>query len=76
MTREIQREFDKHQIRVPVQAEPPAPPSGPAIGGTTIFNSPVIDGSADGAQLAWGNDTVHQVQNRTEQIAPGFEAVA
>ncbi len=76
MTREIQREFDKHPIRVPVQADPPAPPGGLGMGGTTIFNGPVIHGSADGAQLAWGNDTVHQVQNPTEHIAPGFEAVA
>src|SRR5258708_12483701 len=75
MTREIQREFDKHPIRVPVQADPPAPPGGLGMGGTTIFNGPVIHGSADGAQLAWGNDTVHQVQNPTEHIPPGFQPV-
>ena len=30
-----------------------------------------------GAQLAWGNQTVNQqMGNRTEQIAPGFEAIS
>jgi hypothetical protein len=26
--------------------------------------------------LAWNNQTVHQRQTRTEQVAPGFEALA
>jgi hypothetical protein len=76
MTREIQREFDKYPIRVPVQADSPVPPGGFATGSTTIFNGPVIQGDANGAQLAWDNDIVHQTQNRTEKIAPGFEAIA
>jgi hypothetical protein len=41
---------------------------------TVIINGPVIHGNANGAQLAWGNQTVHQ--KRIEQIAPGYEAVA
>ncbi|MFI1700420.1 WD40 repeat domain-containing protein [Streptomyces bobili] len=43
---------------------------------TTIYNGPVIHGNADSAQLAWGNNTVHQTQNCSEQITPGFEAIA
>lgn len=73
MMREIQREFDKHPIRVPIQAH--LPQAG-LVPGTTIYNGPVIHGSADGAQLAWGNETVQQTQGRSEQIAPGFEAMA
>ena len=49
------------------------PPDGRTVGNTLIFNGPVIQGSADGAQLAWGNYSVHQ--SRKEQIAPGFEAI-
>ena len=63
LTREIQQEFDKHPIRVPVRADSPALPRF-ARSTTTIFNGPVIHGNADGAQLAWGNDTVHQAQTR------------
>jgi hypothetical protein len=78
---EIQREFDKHPIRVPVEAEDPVAAEivqyGARPGGTTIYQGPVIIGSADGAQLAWDNNTVQQrAVNRTEQVAAGFEAIA
>jgi hypothetical protein len=78
MMRDIQREFDKHPIKVPVQAETPDVVSGlgERVTHTTIYNGPVIHGNADGAQLAWGNTTVNQTQNHTEQIAPGLEAIA
>jgi hypothetical protein len=77
MMREIQREFDKHPVRVAVQADPSVTPGdGPGSGGTTIFNGPVIYGNANGAQLAWGNHAARQTQKRAEQIAPGFEAIA
>ena len=76
MMRDIQREFDKHPIRVPLEAEAPSvlPPS--AAAGNTIYNGPVIYGSADGAQLAWNNEAVDQTQVRMEQVAPGFELLA
>lgn len=86
LMKDMQREFDKHPIRVPMKAQTPRIQRRPALGpgafdsgdvGTTIYNGPVIQGSADAAQLAWGNQTVHQqAVNRTEQIAPGFEAIA
>jgi hypothetical protein len=79
---EIQREFDKHPIRVPVEAENPVADEivqayGARPSGTTIYQGPVIIGNADGAQLAWDNNTVQQTAvNRTEEVAPGFEAIA
>ena len=84
MMKDIQREFDKHPIRVPLQTQGLTLSrsgsrfysGGMGQRGTTIYNGPVIQGSADGAQLAWGNQTVNQTLNRTEQIAPGFEAIA
>jgi len=39
-------------------------------------NGPVVYGDVHGAQLAWGNQTVTQNQQQTQQIAPGFEAIA
>jgi hypothetical protein len=60
----IQREFDKHQIHVPVEADANA-----------IHSTPVINVYGDRAQLAWGNQTVTQTQ-ADHQIAPGFEAIA
>ena len=72
---EIQREFDKHPIKIPVQADPNISP-GLTSGSTTIYNGPVIQGDANGAQLAWGNRDVQQHHHSTEQIAPGYEALA
>ncbi len=74
MMRDIQREFDRHPIQIPVSAD--TPELRAAGGATTVYNGPVIMGDANNAQLAWGNNTVHQTQNVTEQIAPGFEVIA
>ena len=68
MMREIQREFDKHPVKVPVESD------RLSTGTTTIFNGPVLHGDANGAQLAWGNETV--TQHREEQVAPGYEILA
>lgn len=66
--RELQQEFDQHQIRVGVDADKP-------VMGTTInYNGPVIFGDANGAQLAWNNEKVSQHQ--TEKIAAGYEDLA
>jgi hypothetical protein len=71
MMSEIQAEFDKHAIRVPVQADPAIPGAG---NHTTIYNGPVIHGDANGVQLAWGNNSVFQQQSTS--VAPGYEALA
>lgn len=55
------------------EAEDPLPQGG--IDKRTI-RVPVIQGSADGAQLAWGNQIVNQTLSRTEQITTGFAAIA
>jgi hypothetical protein len=76
MMRDIQEEFNKHPIRVPVQADLPELPDI-SHGTTVTYNGPVIYGSADGAQLAWNNGAVSQSQAaEPQQIAEGFEALA
>lgn len=78
MMREIQREMDKHPVKARIEADTAGVSlgSGAAVAGANVFNGPVIHGDVNGAQLAWGNTTVNQTQNRGEQIAPGFEALA
>jgi hypothetical protein len=77
MMKDIQREFDKHPIRVPVEVEDPKLLAESPSFGTRIYNGPVIHGNANGAQLAWNSENVSQTAvTRTEQIAPGFEAIA
>jgi len=76
MARDIQREFDRHPIRVSVQAELPELPDI-GHGTTVIYNGPVIHGNANGAQLAWNNGAVNQSQAaEPQQVAEGFEALA
>ena len=76
LTRELQQEFDKHPIRLAVEADLPELPDI-SRGATAIYNGPVIIGSADGAQLAWNNHSVSQSQRgQAQQVTKGFEALA
>lgn len=74
MTREIEREFAKNPIRVPVETEYDG--VYPAVGSVTNYHGPVVTVTGDHAQIAWDNDTVNQEQNRGGQIAPGYEQLA
>lgn len=75
MTREIQREFDKHPITVPVETN--AHGVVPLTPVSTNYYGPVVNVQGDGAQLAWDNQSVVQNQvDATQQIAPGFELIA
>lgn len=73
-TREIQREFDKHPIRMPVEVDDES--VAPLTAGSTNYYAPVITVHGDRAQLAWGNGSVVQNQANIEQVAPGFEGIA
>lgn len=75
ITGEIEREFAKNPVRVPLQADPSAPLLPPA---TTVnnYNGPVVTVTGDHTQLAWNNHDVTQSQESTEQIAPGYEELA
>lgn len=75
MTREIEREFAKNPVRVPLQADPSAVQLPPA---TTVnnYNGPVVTVTGDHAQLAWNNHDVTQTQEHTEQVAAGYEELA
>lgn len=76
MTRELEREFAKNPVRMPIEADA----SGLVAGGATTVNNyhgPVVTVTGDNAQLAWsGTGDVAQTQDRVEQIAPGYEEVA
>ncbi|WP_181275213.1 hypothetical protein [Brevibacterium oceani] len=75
MTREIEREFAKNPVKVPLEADPRAV-SLPAATTVHNYHGPVVTVSGDHAQIAWGDGEVHQTQNRVEQVAPGYEELA
>ncbi|WIB00340.1 MULTISPECIES: hypothetical protein [unclassified Curtobacterium] len=77
LTKELQREFNKRPLKVPVQ--PSTASHLPATAPPTVIHQhgPAVTVNGDGAQLAWGNTgPVHQTQHRVETIAPGLETVA
>lgn len=77
MMREIQRETDRHPVKVPIEAEPPELLGFTQLAGeVTNYYGPVIHGDANNAQLAWMNGSSSQVQDNAQQIASGFEEVA
>lgn len=71
--RELEREFAKHPIRVPltVDAEGVAPPHGVVVN----YHGPVVTVHGDHAQLAWNNETVNQHQD-VEDIAVEYAQLA
>lgn len=73
MTQEIEKEFAKSPVRVPLQADPSGA-TFPATSVTNNYHGPVVTVNANNAQLAWDNQTVHQTQQH--DIAPGYEALA
>lgn len=75
MTREIEREFAKNPVQVPLEADPRAV-SLPSATTVHNYHGPVVTVSGDHAQIAWGNGEVQQTQNRVEQVAPGYEELA
>jgi len=77
MSREIEREFAKHPIRVPIQAEPQGT-TWPLPSSTTVnnYHAPVATANGDGTQLAWNSGSVHQSHEPVEQVAPGYEDLA
>lgn len=76
MTRELEREFAKHLVRVPLEADP----SNLTLGsGTTVnnYHGPVVTVTGDNAQLVWdAAGDVTQNQDHAQQIASGYENIA
>lgn len=74
MTREMEKEFAKNPVRVPVRAEPSQTRFPSATTVTNNYHGPVVTVHGDNAQLAWDTQTVNKTQNR--DIAAGFEDLA
>ncbi|MGL4745817.1 MAG: hypothetical protein ACRCXL_15700 [Dermatophilaceae bacterium] len=73
MSQEIEKEFAKNPVRVPLESDA----SGvrfPAATVTNNYHGPVVTVHGDNAQLAWDNQMVSQTQN--QDIARGYEELA
>src|SRR5665647_3966986 len=71
MMHEMQREFDKHSVRVPVEADSAGafPAHGAAPGHVANYYGPVVQVDGDRAQVAWGG-SVTQNQDGVQEVAP------
>lgn len=74
-TRNLQREFDRNPIRVPIESDTSGINLQPAST-VTNYHGPVVTVTGDNAQIAWENGTVDQSQNHVAQIVPGYEPLA
>lgn len=75
MSRDIEREFAKHPVRVPLEADHRGV-SLPAATTVNNYHGPVVTVNGDHAQVAWGNRDVQQDSDASEQVAPGYEQLA
>ncbi len=71
MASEIQRAFDKHVIRVPLEGDP----SGALPGAVTNYYGPVVQAIGDRTQIAWGNSNT-QNQDGAQAVTAGYEEFA
>lgn len=75
MQRELQREFDKHPIRVPINAERPEAFGQPGTTTVNHYHAPVVTVHGDRAQVAWGDGEVHQDQGSVSLDPPTGDVV-
>lgn len=76
MQRDLQREFDKHPIRVPINADPPTGFAGTPSSTVNHYHAPVVTVNGDHAQVAWGDGTITQGQGDVSQVTAGYETLA
>lgn len=76
MQRELQREFDKHPIRVPINADRPELFGQPTTTTVNHYHAPVVTINGDRAQVAWGDGEIRQDQGSVSQVTSGYEEVA
>ncbi|WP_065246988.1 hypothetical protein [Dermabacter vaginalis] len=76
LTREIERDFAKNPVRVPLRADH-STVALPAAKTVNNYHGPVVfTVNGDNAQVAWGNQSSTQVQKHADQVAAGYEQLA
>lgn len=75
MSREIEREFARNPVHVPLHVDP-SDAVLPSATTVNNYNGPVVTVVGNRAQLAWENERVTQTQRSVEEIATGYEALA
>lgn len=78
LQQELQREFDKNPIRIPIEVESPAYSPFPPAGTVNNYHGPVVTVTGDYAQVAWsGSGDVDQTQKcASSTVALGYEELA
>lgn len=59
MHKDIQREFDKRTVQVPIKADATTGSSASQQPTVNHYHAPVVTVNGDQAQVAWGNGTIN-----------------
>ncbi len=78
IAKDMQREFDKHPIRIPLQTDGPQGLSASGRGAVSVGGTVInIQGSADGAVLTFGGGMTQNVSTHVERpITTGYEPIS
>lgn len=74
--KDIQREFDKRPIQVPINADTGTASGASQPSTVNHYHGPVVTVNGDQAQIAWGDGTITQGQGDVSQITEGYEDLA
>lgn len=75
LQKDIQREFDKRPVEVPINADMTTRSGAPQPSTVNHYHAPVVTVNGDEAQVAWGDGTISQQQD-VSQVAEGYQELA
>lgn len=76
MQKDIQREFDKRPVEVPIKADPTTGSGASQQPTVNHYHAPVVTVNGGQAQVAWGDGTINQQQENVRQVADGYQDLA
>lgn len=76
LNKELEREFAKTPVKVPVVADPARGSIAPQSSTVNHYYGPTVTVNGNHSQIAWGDGGISQAQGNISQITEGYEDVA
>lgn len=76
LQKDIQREFDKRPVEVPINTDMATRSRAPQPSTVNHYHAPVVTVNGGQAQVAWGDGTIKQQQQDVSQVAEGYQELA
>lgn len=74
--KDIQREFDKRPIEVPINADTARLSGASQPSTVNHYHGPTVTVNGDQAQVAWGDGTISQERRDVSEVAEGYRDLA